>query len=505
MNPDDLPSVGDTLVGKYRLTRKLGQGGMGAVFEATHLRLDQKVAIKVVLPEVAERPELAYRFEHEGRAAAKLRGPHSVRVLDVDATPEGLRFLVMELLQGQSLGDELKQRGPLPIGEAVRYVREACAGVDEAHRAGIIHRDLKPANLFLSVEGAARVVKVVDFGIAKTAGVVDANFRTATGAPLGTYRYMSPEQAKSPGSVDARTDVWSLGVVLYQLLSGKTPFHGEGVIGIIYALATQAPTPLSDLLADVPEALADVIDRALCKDREGRFQTVRELSDALAPFDPAPDLLPSPSSAPLSQPKGSPAPPSPPKGSPAPAPTDDAPNESVTSGSKGHVVPVRPAALSKGVLTVPLWALGVGVALLFGGSVVIGLGAMRLRSSEVALMPATLSQAPLVQDVMAPATPPPAPTASPEQARPAPAAPADEPAPRGAEGRPGGDAAGSVVVGAAAAAATGAAGPKAVTPRASKARASKAASEPAAGGAASAAPEPPKPKALGEGEIFDVP
>ncbi|HEU4409177.1 MAG TPA: serine/threonine-protein kinase [Polyangiaceae bacterium] len=492
MNPDELPSVGDTLVGKYRLTRKLGQGGMGAVFEATHLRLGQKVAIKVVLPQVAERPELAYRFEHEGRAAARLRGRHSVRVLDVDATPEGLRFLVMELLEGHSLGDELKRRGPLPIGEAVRYVREACEGVDEAHRAGIIHRDLKPANLFLSIGGEARVVKVVDFGIAKTAGAGDANYRTATGAALGTYKYMSPEQAKSPGSVDARTDVWSLGVVLYQLLSGKTPFNGEGAVGIIYALATQMPTPLRDLRADVPEALAAVIDRALCKDRDGRFQTVRELSDALAPFDPTPDAL----AARPSPPKGLPAP-------PARAATDDVPNESVTSGSKSHVVPVRPSAPPKGVLAVPLWALGAGVALLFGSSVVIGFGAMQLRSSAAALTPEAVLQAPPVQDAMTAATPPPSPPATPEQAKPAPpAALADAPAPRGAEVRAGGDGAGSVAGGGAAAGGTGAAVGTKAAPRTSKARLSKPAGE-AAGGVASAAPEAPKPPVLSEGEIFE--
>ncbi|HEU4407471.1 MAG TPA: protein kinase [Polyangiaceae bacterium] len=284
---DLLPALGTTLAGKYRLTRKLGQGGMGAVYEATHLRLGQRVAIKVVLPEVAARPELAYRFEHEARAAARLRGPHSARVYDVDTSPEGLPYLVMEYLEGHSLRDELRKRGPLPVDEAVRFVREACEGVDEAHRAGIVHRDIKPANLFLSVEGERRLVKVVDFGIAKLSDAGPADYRTATSAPLGTYLYMSPEQVRSPRSVDARTDIWSLGVTLYQLVSGKLPFQGEGALGVVYAVSTQDPPPLRALRPELPAALVAVVERALCKEPAGRFQTVRELADALAPFDPA--------------------------------------------------------------------------------------------------------------------------------------------------------------------------------------------------------------------------
>ncbi|HEU4406800.1 MAG TPA: serine/threonine-protein kinase [Polyangiaceae bacterium] len=167
---------------------RIGQGGMGAVDEATHVRLGQRVAIKVVLHAVAARPELAYRFEHEARAAARLRGPHSARVDDVDTSPEGLPYLVMEYLEGHSLRDELRKRGPLPVDEAVRFAREPCEGVDEAHQAGIVHRDLKPANLFLRVEGRRRIVKVVDFGIAKRSDAGQADYRTATSAPIGQSR-----------------------------------------------------------------------------------------------------------------------------------------------------------------------------------------------------------------------------------------------------------------------------------------------------------------------------
>jgi eukaryotic-like serine/threonine-protein kinase len=283
-----VPSHGDILDGKYRLTRELGRGGMGVVYEAIRLQSGQKVAIKIALANESTETCIDYlcRFLQEMRVARMLRGAHHARLLDDGLTNDHQVYMVMELLKGLNLRDELARRGTLPIIEAVRYVREACAGMREAHRKGIIHRDLKPSNLFLSVEGDKRVIKVIDFGIAKilTKAKIDVSC-TATNARLGTCKYMSPEQAESPRSVDARTDIWSLGVVLYELLSGKAPFVGEGAVGTSYAIATQAPPPLRNSRPDVPAGLAAVIERALCKDVAGRYQTIHDFSKALAPFE----------------------------------------------------------------------------------------------------------------------------------------------------------------------------------------------------------------------------
>jgi eukaryotic-like serine/threonine-protein kinase len=394
---------------------------MGVVFEATHLKLGHRVAIKIVLPEVARRPQLAHRFEYEGRAAARLSGRHTARVSDVDETPEGLPFLVMEFLEGHSLRDELKRRGPLPVADAVRYVREACEGVEEAHRAGVIHRDLKPANLFLSVEGRRRVVKVLDFGIAKAAGPSEGGAQTATDAPLGTYKYMSPEQANSPRSVDARTDVWSLGVVLYQLLTGKAPFDGEGPLAVVYAIATQDLPPLRHVRPDAPAELVAVLERALCKNLAGRYASARAFSDDLAPFDLAPLSL-SPGSQPSSTPPAGSERPVPPSGlafTPAqgltpglllesiesattqvpPRPElgpslDDAPNDSViTAGTKSHVIPITPGSpTARRPRGRPLWPLAgcFALALVGGGLVVLRDAQVRVEASS--LTPAARSE-----------------------------------------------------------------------------------------------------------------
>ena len=283
MVPSSKPvSVGDVLAGRYTIVRALGEGGMALVFEGEHVRLGQRVAIKLIRPELAGHAELVTRFEREGRAASRLRSRHAARIFDVDVTEAGVPFLTMELLDGNDLAAELERRGPLPIAEAAGYVIQACAALAEAHALGIIHRDVKPSNLFLTTEGGERIVKVLDFGIA-TSPLDDDGKLTRTGAVMGTPIYMAPEQFRSAKDVDGRADVWSLGATLYELLGGRPPFDGSAAtVGI--AIVTEPLPSLTALRPDVPEGLAAAIERALEKNRNARFHDVIELRGALAPF-----------------------------------------------------------------------------------------------------------------------------------------------------------------------------------------------------------------------------
>jgi serine/threonine protein kinase len=281
--PAGLPRPGDTVAGKYAIVRVIGEGGMGVVYEATHLRLRRRVAVKMLLPYMlATSSDLVARFEREARAAGQLRDKHITKVLDVDTTSEGVPYLVMEYLEGHDLEAELIARGPLPIGEAVGYVLQVCGAMTEAHAAGIVHRDLKPSNLFLTPDRDGWLVKVLDFGISKMADEKDAKL-TGTQTTVGTPLYMSPEQVRSSRNVDSRSDVWSLGVILYELLAGRTPFEGSTTAAAAAIVADPTP-PLQEFRPDVPQGLQKAIHHALCKDSKSRCGTVAEFAQSIAPF-----------------------------------------------------------------------------------------------------------------------------------------------------------------------------------------------------------------------------
>ena len=282
-----LPREGDVLASKYRIERVLGQGGMGIVYAAYHELLAQQVALKLLLPEIARHPDAVSRFLHEARAAARIQGDHVARVMDVGTLDDGLPYIVLEMLQGLDLGQVLIARETLPVELVIDYVMQALEALTQAHALGIVHRDIKPSNLFLArtADGSTKV-KVLDFGISKTLSHGDGDEGasvTATNSVLGSPAYMSPEQLRSSKNVDVRTDVWSIGVVLYELLTGSLPFHGENVVDLFAAISESVPVTPSAIRPDVPPALDQAVMRCLRCSSVERFASVADLAAALAP------------------------------------------------------------------------------------------------------------------------------------------------------------------------------------------------------------------------------
>jgi serine/threonine-protein kinase len=281
---------GDVVAGKYRIERVLGTGGIGVVVAAHHIHLDERVALKFLLPEALGNAEAVARFAREAQAAVKIKSEHVGRVIDVGQLENGAPYMVMEYLDGGDLAAWLRERGPLPIEQAVEFVLQACEAIAEAHALGIVHRDLKPANLFCIRRADGRLsVKVLDFGISKVtakAGSKPDLSMTRTSALVGSPVYMSPEQMEASKDVDSRTDIWSLGIILFELLSDRVPFEGEAVTELAIRIATAAPLRLRDLRPEVPVGLDQVVMRCLEKDPRQRFHDVGGLAVALESFGP---------------------------------------------------------------------------------------------------------------------------------------------------------------------------------------------------------------------------
>lgn len=280
--------LGQTIDGKYQIVRLLGQGGMGAVYEASHLGTGRRVAVKVILPGVPISRDAILRFQREARAAGVIESQHIVQVLDTGVDREqGVPFMVMEYLIGEDLQKLGERIGALAPDLALRIGAQACSGLHKAHEARVIHRDIKPANLFLARrDDSDVVVKVLDFGIAKVkedqlTGAPDQAL-TRTGSMMGSPLYMSPEQAVGSKAIDHRTDVWSLGAVLYEVLTGRSPHHSAQTLGqLIMAICSAPPLPLTQVAPSVPREVAEIVQRALRLDPNERFQSAAEMRDAI--------------------------------------------------------------------------------------------------------------------------------------------------------------------------------------------------------------------------------
>jgi serine/threonine-protein kinase len=254
---------------------------MAIVLKVVHLDLEEELALKILLPEGAVSDDVAARFLREAQSLVRLRGEHVARVSDIGVLPDGPPFMAMEYLRGIDLCGEIARRGILPPGQAVDYVLQACEALAEAHALGIVHRDIKPANLFLTARpDGSHLIKVLDFGISKTHRA-DLATRTRTEVVMGTPGYMSPEQMRASKDVDARSDIWALGVVLYECLSGRRPFHGESFAATVLMAGTEPPPPLDP---SISPGLQAAVLRCLEKDRRERFRSVAALAAVLAPF-----------------------------------------------------------------------------------------------------------------------------------------------------------------------------------------------------------------------------
>src|SRR2546423_14682357 len=277
------PLVGQTLAGKYLIEKLIKRGGMGAVYLGKHVLMDKTVAIKVLHPSLALDDDVVARFSREAKAASRISHPHAVSVTDFGESENGVVFLVMEYLDGRTLKEIIRSEGPLALDRIVEIVRQVAGALDAAHQQGVIHRDLKSDNIMLSRNDGGEWAKVLDFGIAKIQqphGVPDPDI-TAANLVVGTPQYMSPEQCSQSGPIDARSDIYSFGIIVYEMLAGRVPFTGESPTVIMMKQVQDPPPSILEARPELAPGVAQVISKALAKQPADRFQSASELSAAL--------------------------------------------------------------------------------------------------------------------------------------------------------------------------------------------------------------------------------
>jgi serine/threonine-protein kinase len=279
-------TLGQIYADKYRIVRLLGEGAMGAVYEAENTRIRRKVAIKILHPQIAQKADTLRRFEREAQAAGRIGSQHIVEVLDLGELPDGSRFMVLEYLEGTTLDQRIRQRGRLTPEDATPIVCQLLEGLGAAHKAEIIHRDLKPANIYLcpltgKKAGGVDFVKILDFGVSKFNVLNDEMSMTSTGAVLGTPYYMSPEQAKGSRAIDSRSDLYAVGVILYECITGQVPFSAETFNELIFRIVLESPPPVESFVPNLDPAFTAIIHKAMAREVNERFQTAEEFRSIL--------------------------------------------------------------------------------------------------------------------------------------------------------------------------------------------------------------------------------
>lgn len=279
--------IGGVLDGRYRVLEIIGQGGMGTVYEAEHLNIGRKVALKVLKPEHAQKKEAIERLRHEARVVSRIGHPNICEVFDIGQFDDGTPYLVMERLRGETLAQCLERTPKLRLDDLADMMTQVLAALEAAHRKGVVHRDMKPDNIFLSERAGGKVAKILDFGISK-ANVPEEipHHLTRPGMVMGTPYYMAPEQAMGERNLDGRVDIWGVAVALYEALAGQRPFVERNYNALLVQILMVPARPILELRPDLPGAFAPVMARALEKRREGRFGSAKEFSEALAPFRP---------------------------------------------------------------------------------------------------------------------------------------------------------------------------------------------------------------------------
>lgn len=283
---------GQILDGKYRIVRLIGEGGMGAVFEGENMRISRRVAIKVLHGAALANSETVQRFEREAQAAGRIGSDHILEILDLGTLPDGERYMVMEFLAGETLSDRIRQAGMLPPAQIVHLIRQALVGLSAAHNAGIVHRDLKPDNVFVLREkaGIPDFVKLIDFGISKFNALGSDMSMTRTGAVMGTPYYMSPEQAKGSGDVDQRSDLYAMGVIMYEAATGSVPFNANTFNELLFKIVLSDPRPLLEVVPHIDPRFAQLVARAMARDPAQRFSSAGEMIQALDALQLAPSM-----------------------------------------------------------------------------------------------------------------------------------------------------------------------------------------------------------------------